>query len=384
MAKATGLSSQFRGKVGNIIGYLTKNRAGRYEQTVKAYQPVVANPQSYAQALARVPIGPVQRVCSALLPLIQRGFEGTAYGEPSKSEFLSYNLRYFRGPFMEKGSVKVPPGPMLIAKGSLASIEVGEFSSEEDTGFVGFALDYSIDTTGVSKGRIAEELLRRNSMLVAGEQLTFIMVTLKNGEYQYHYESLYLNPNDTSIPRGVLLGACTNGGEFALYLEDTPYEGVVVAGACIRSQAYGETSFKRSTTFLACNDQCELYNDDAAVRAAVASYRTGEDPEDWEDDPTPEYQQLAYLCMVTVTQDMCLYNSWSAVEGTKCLGYATKGGEFGIFYRYDNAYNANCLINANAEYIRFSTQGVTWDLRYNGTYQPAREWNEIYGTMNLE
>ena len=74
MAKATGLSSQFRGKIGNVIGYLSKNRAGKYEQTVKAYQPVVANPQSYAQALSRVPVGPVQRICSALLPIVQRGF----------------------------------------------------------------------------------------------------------------------------------------------------------------------------------------------------------------------------------------------------------------------------------------------------------------------
>ena len=76
MGKATGIGSQFRGKVGNVIGYLSKNRAGRYEQTVKGYQPVVANPQTYAQALARVPVGPVQRVCSALLTLVQRGFAG--------------------------------------------------------------------------------------------------------------------------------------------------------------------------------------------------------------------------------------------------------------------------------------------------------------------
>ena len=79
MGKATGIGSQFRGKVGNVIGYISKNRAGRYEQTVKGYQPVVANPQTYAQALARVPVGPVQRVCSALLTIVQRGFEGIAY-----------------------------------------------------------------------------------------------------------------------------------------------------------------------------------------------------------------------------------------------------------------------------------------------------------------
>ena len=384
MAKATGLSSQFRGKVGNIIGYLTKNRAGRYEQTVKAYQPVVANPQSYAQALARVPIGPVQRVCSALLPLIQRGFEGTAYGEPSKSEFLSYNLRYFRGPFMTKGSVAVPPGPMLIAKGSLASIEVGEFSSEEDTGYVVYNLAYSLTSGSRTKGRIAEDLLRRNSQLVAGEQLTFIIVTLKNGEYQYHFESLYLITTDSSMPRGVLLGAAAYGGEFGIALDITPYEGVIVAAACIRSQAYGETSFKRSNTFLTCNSDVELYNDEAAVRAAVASYRTGEDPEDWEDDPTPEYQQLAYLCLVTITTDMVVSGTPASVIGQECLGYATKGGEFGIFYRYSTADNAQCLCNDDGSRMTFTDQGGTHGVRYNGTYQPAREWNEIYGTMNLE
>ena len=384
MAKATGLSSQFRGKVGNIIGYLTKNRAGRYEQTVKAYQPVVANPQSYAQALARVPIGPVQRVCSALLPLIQRGFEGTAYGEPSKSEFLSYNLKYFRGPFMTKGSVTVPPGPMLIAKGSLRQVGITEFEGGVDSSVVRFDLNYDLSTSHPTKGAIAANLLYNNSWLVPGEQLTFVIVLLVGGEYQYRYESLYLNTSDTSYPRGILAYAVSHEDLFCFFADDFPEETTIVAAACIRSQAYGESSFKRSTALLYCNPDAQLYNDQAAVQAAVASYRTGEDPEDWEDDPTPEYQQLAYLCMVTVTQDMCLYNSWEAVEGTQCLGYATKGGEFGIFYRYDNAYNANCLINANAETIKFTTGGTTWALRYNGTYQPAREWNEIYGTMNQE
>ena len=197
MAKATGISSQFRGKLGNVIGYLAKNRAGRYEQVVKSYQPVVANPQSYAQALARVPVGPVQRVCSALLPLIQRGFEGTAYGDPSKSEFLSYNLKYFRGPYMTKGSVIVPPGPMLIAKGSLRSVQVIEIVGGVDNSLVHFDLDYTLSQSNPTKGAIAQNLLANNTWLVAGEQLTFVIVLLVGGEYQYRYESLYLSPSDT-------------------------------------------------------------------------------------------------------------------------------------------------------------------------------------------
>lgn len=381
MGKATGISSQFRGKVGNVIGYLTKNRAGRYEQTVKAYQPVVANPQSYAQALARVPVGPVQRVCSALLPLIQRGFEGTAYGDPSKNEFLSYNLKYFRGPFMEKGSVVVPPGPMLITKGSLSSIGVNEFYGPEWTHTTIFNLALAELPDPLNRGSLAQALLEQNSFLLQGEQLTFIIVCLLNGEYVYHYESFYLDTNDTSNFRGILNGAEEYYGLMAIQVNVNRSMGDIVAAACIRSQAYGESSFKRSTSFLELNPKYYLYNDDAAVRNAVASYRTGEDPEDWEDDPTPEYQQLAYLCMVTVTQDMCLYQSWATVEGTKCLGYVTKGGEMGIFWKYSDNYEANCLIDGQGAIINFTTSGTNWALRYNGSYQPAREYSTIYGHM---
>lgn len=382
MAKATGLQSQFRGKVGNVIGYLTKNRAGRYEQTVKSYQPVVANPQSYAQALARVPIGPVQRVCSALLPLIQRGWEGTAYGDPSKSEFLSYNLKYFRGPFMVKGAVEVPPGPMLITKGSLASIVVQEINSTYDSGYVMYGLSCHSLPLNFTKGDLASELLNRNSWLIRGEQLTFILVALVNGEYQYRYESLFLDPNDTSRPRGILAWAEPDDDSLILSGDNGP-EGIeIAAGACIRSQSYGESSFKRSTTFLTLSPTLYLYNDDTAVRNAVASYRTGEDPEDWEDDPTPEYQQLAYVCMVTITQDMVLLADWSGAQGKQCLGYVTKGGEMGVFYLYSTARQANCLLGPNAEILTFTELGVERGIRYNASYQPAREYSSIYGSMN--
>lgn len=381
MAKATGIGSQARGKVGNVIYYLGKNRAGRYEQVVKSYQPVVANPQSYAQALARVPVGPVQRVCSALLSLIQRGFEGTAYGDPSKSEFLSYNLKYFRGPFMTKGSVIVPPGPMLIAKGSLASITVAEIDSTENNGLVSFDLNYDGGSQGNNRGQIAQRLLQQNDFLVKGEQLTFVVVRYYMGEYVYNYESLFLDPTDTTSPRGILQFSADFEDLFSIGTDSINFKGSIVAAACIRSQAYGESSFKRSTTFLTISDTVYLYNDDAAVQAAVASYRTGEDPEDWEDDPTPEYQQLAYLCMVTLTEDMVNATDWEAASGKQCLGYVTKGGEMGIFYKYSSSYNAYCLVDGQAAIMTYSTGGGPRGIRYSGSYQPAREYSSIYGTM---
>lgn len=381
MAKATGLSSQFRGKVGNIVGYLTKNRAGRYEQTVKAYQPVVANPQTYAQALARVPVGPVQRICSALLPLIQRGWEGTAYGDPSKSEFLSYNLKYFRGPFLEKGSVMVPPGPMLITKGSLASIGVVGILSHIDTGWIKYDLKVVDFDRDWDKGTMANELLRNNPQLIPGEQLTFVAVYRLNGEFFYRYESLYLNPNDRTFPRGILTWMEELDGYLCILGDNAPEFNEMAAGCCIRSQLYGETSFKRSTAFLTIAQDMYLYNDETAVRNAVASYRTGEDPEDWEDDPTPEYQKIAYLCMVDVTADMVIVPSGTTIPQIQCLGYVTKGGEMGIFYMYSEVYRKNVLLNAKAERLQWAT-GSSWVTPgYNANYYPATEYSSIYGTM---
>lgn len=381
MAKATGIASQARGKVGNVVYYLSKNRAGRLEQTVKGYQPVVANPQSYAQALARVPIGPVQRVCSALLPLIQRGFEGTAYGEPSKSEFLSLNLRNFRGPFMTKGSVIVPPGPMTIARGSLRAVAVSEIDAAAGQGYVTFNLNYSTAPAVKTKGNIARQLLQDNDWLMPGEQLTFVIVSYSGGEFLYNFESLFLDVNDTSMARGCLLWTVSDNGQLDFTAVQAGEDVQFIAACCIRSQAYREASFKRSTATLYCSPDFYLYNDDAAVRAAVASYRTGEDPEDWEDDPTPEYQQLAYVCMVTLTQDMVLPEDWSRVQGKQCLGYVTKGGEMGIFYLYSNYANANCLLAKDGSFLRYTYNTEIHHVRYLASYQPAREWSAIYGTM---
>lgn len=381
MGKATGIGSQFRGKVGNVIGYLSKNRAGRYEQTVKGYQPVVANPQTYAQALARVPVGPVQRVCSALLTIVQRGFEGIAYGDPSKNEFLSYNLKNFRGPFMVKGAVAVPPGPMLISKGSLSPITVHEFPGGASAIEVDFNLGCTLHAQNPTKGAIAANLLANNPALVPGEQLTFVTVRLDDGQYHYQFESLILDTTDTSYPQGILMYVSNSNGYLELSPELSGFDGGVCAAACIRSQAWGATSFRRSTAFLECNPDVYLYNDEEAVQDAVASYRTGDVPEDWEDDPTPEYQQLAYLCMVNITADMVVSSTTPPITGMQCLGYVTKGGEMGIFFVYSNQFNSYVLVDGKAEVLTVTYQGQQMPFKYNGSYQPARQYSSIYGTM---
>lgn len=381
MGKATGIGSQARGKIGNAIYYLTKNRAGRYEQTVKGYQPVVANPQTYAQALARVPVGPTQRICSALLPIVQRGFEGIAYGEASKSEFLSYNLKNFRGPFMVRGSVEVPPGPMLIAKGSLQTVGITAFADASELYAVTTTLKCARIIENYTIGHLSQELLSKNVYLNAGEQITVVLVHFLNGEYNYRFFSFILDTtSQLPFPEEYYIGGNTDG-YFGVSNTATSELGGICAAAIVRSQPFGATSFRRSTTYLELNPDYYLYNDEEAVQAAVASYRDGETPEDWEDDPTPEYQQLAYLCMVDITADMVLSTTTPPIAGVKCLGYVTKGGQMGIFYVYSNTWNANVLIDNKAQILLGQGPDGMIPYRFSGDYTPSRVYSSIYGTL---
>lgn len=378
MAKATGISSQFRGKVGNVIGYLTKNRAGKYEQTVKSYQPVVANPQSFAQALSRVPVGPTQRICSALLPIVQRGFEGVDYGDAAKSEFLSYNLKYFRGPFLEKSYPYIVPGPMLLTRGSLRSVNVGSFGSLAFYTNLRLTIR-ELNTDSVSI--LSTILLSNFDFISQGEQWTLVVCFKNDDQYSYHYYSFYIDPNsEETLPAGIYATKSSND-MLGFIFSAANYDNVVAAAAIIRSQPYGSTSFRRSTTFLTCNANIPLYNTEDDVRRAVASYRTGEDPEDWQDDPTPEYQQIAYLCMITITSDMV--TNWSSISAhePQCLGYMTKGGTACIFYGYDSTALANVLLGSDGKPLVITDSPRLVPL-YNSSYLNAREYSTAYGIID--
>ena len=378
MGRATGISSQFRGKVGNVIGYLTKNRAGRYEQSVKAYQPVVANPQSFAQALSRVPVGPVQRICSALLTIIQRGFEGVSYGDASKSEFLSYNLRYFRGPFLEKSYPYIVPGPVLLSRGCLQAISFTSLTSHRANTNV-FIDEEEANINSIAE--LSQLVLYDNQYLMQGEQWTVVWAVKLGDQFAYHYLSFFLDPNSQlPIPDGI--SAKINDERMLSFgFDGTDGDRPLAAVAIIRSQPFGSTSFRRSTTFLTCNADINLYNTEDDVRRAVASYRDGETPEDWEDDPTPEYQKIAYLCMIEVVEDMC--TNWQAAWAGQyhCLGYMTKGGTAGIFFTMDSQERVLALCNNKGESLVIDNDPYTV-IQYNSSYINAREYSSAYGTID--
>lgn len=125
MAKGTGLIGNFKGKVGNMVGYNLKDSNNKQTQGIRVYQPVVRNPKSYAQAQQRCIMKPINDFYRALKPVISRGQEGKAYGNASRLAWLKDVMKDFNGPWIEKTSPDKYPVECLIANGSLGVIPVG-------------------------------------------------------------------------------------------------------------------------------------------------------------------------------------------------------------------------------------------------------------------
>jgi len=382
MAKAVGLGSQFRGRIGNYIGFLTRNRVGRYQQSVKAYQPVVSNPQSFAQCLARVPLGPTQRFYSALQPLISRGFEGYDYGDASKAEFLSYNLANFKGPFVTRDDVTPRPGPFLISRGSLGPIDIDYFEEDGGTTYFLTTLKVDVDVSWNTMGDMCQSILNANFNVQVGDQLTFVWCSLIDGQFQYFWYSFFIDPTNMDAVPEFLGYEGSNPSKLYIDLDEIIGTYPCYGAAVIRSQAYGDTSFKRSTAFFHLNDAYYHYNDMDAVMAAARSYRDSDaEGDDWTYDPTPVNEQLAYICAVTVTADMLDSDADAEFVGRTALGYVTKGGLTGIFFGYDSVARRNCLLDPNASTLIRATGTGTQYAYINANYTPQLQYTSQYGTL---
>ena len=170
MAKGLGIIGNFKGKVGNIVGYNLKDSNNKQTQGLRAYQPVVRNPKTSRQAEQRAKMAPINATYRALKGIIDRGQEGVVYGNKSRLRFLSEAMKQFDGPWFEKGEAVTLPVKTNITRGSLPTISVEQVTTS--TSQYGLLID---DTTGLNTiGKLSTNLLEHNSYLKVGDQLTFV------------------------------------------------------------------------------------------------------------------------------------------------------------------------------------------------------------------
>lgn len=199
MAKAQGIIGNFKGKIGNTVGYQLTSSNNKQTQGIRIYQPNVKNPKTSAQAEQRAKLLAVNGTYRALKNVIDRGNEGLPYGNKSRLAWLKKALKAEGMPWFVKGSTVSAPVLCEISRGSLASIAI---ASEDDSymklpcaGIVG---------TETKVGQVATAILASYHSLQAGDQLTAVMVEYLGGSINGSTISIVLDPdsNDT-LPEGI-------------------------------------------------------------------------------------------------------------------------------------------------------------------------------------
>ena len=274
MAKGIGLIGNFRGKVGNMVGYNLKDSNNKQTQGVRVYQPIVKNPKTYAQAEQRAKLAPINATYRALKAIIDRGQEGKTYGNKSRLAWLSSAMKEFYGGWFGKGETIAYPALVTITKGSLPFKPV--FNDDENV----LTLKISgIDDSDSTIGAVSKKLIAAYSGLQNGDQLTFVSIYDVNGNLSAKFDSFILNtesadtlPSWLTIPRPENLVAWSGDSN-------------CVAIAIIASREAANGQHLRSTASLTTTDNYDnSLLEDAAKDAAIKSYMAGSTSSDWAEE----------------------------------------------------------------------------------------------------
>lgn len=193
MAKALGLIGNFKGKLGNTVGYSLKDSNNMQTQGVRVYQPVVRNPKTAAQAEQRCKLAPINATYRALKMVIDRGQEGKAYGNKSRLAWLKDALTNFDGYYFAKGENPVRPAIVPITNGSLPNpLRLGATFEE-----LSISMD-SIPSGGFATiGAFSTALLNQYKSLKEGQQISFVGMNGSYGTLQARVRSIVIDTTNT-------------------------------------------------------------------------------------------------------------------------------------------------------------------------------------------
>lgn len=274
MAKGIGLIGNFRGKVGNMVGYNLKDSNNKQTQGVRVYQPVVKNPKTYGQAQQRAKLAPVNVTYRALKGIIDRGQESKRYGNKSRLAWLKDALKAFDGGWFEKGAVITAPALVPLTKGSLPNLF--PVANTADNCVITFAT--AAAQAPATIGDLSTAIKANFPQVEDGDQITFVDIHSTANGIEVSVESIVIDTTSTaSIPTAFT--AATGSLTYA------PNGANMAAGAIILSREGDAGQHLRSTTAI---QQAKGYDADlladAAQEAATKSYMAGSTTSDWPEE----------------------------------------------------------------------------------------------------
>lgn len=344
MGKGLGLIGNFTGKVGNVVGYNIRNSSTKATQGIRAYQPSVRNPRSYAQTLRRLRFKPVNNFARALRGIIERGFEGVPYGSRSRSKFLSLALSNFSGPYLVKGDNTAVPGGFTISDGSLLPVSVLQ---DNPTGVTSSYTSLVLPSASVGSNlaELSTMIIANNAGFAVGDQLTFVQCFQLASGLIYRSASVYLT-SDTSIPvpsvaaGGVSFATHALPGSETIVLTfttgDDAFVGAdnyAVAAAVIHSRlGAGGVHLRSRAVMKIYSRYLDSYFDESALERAIASYMTAGANPDWPEELVPSGESPVSDFSVLLDATYVTSPSIPAGVSVPVLAYVTSQGQQGFYY----------------------------------------------------
>ena len=275
MAKAQGIIGNFKGKIGNTVGYQLTSSNNKQTQGIRIYQPNVKNPKTSAQAEQRAKLAPINATYRALKMVIDRGNEGLPYGNKSRLAWLKQAFKAEHMPWIEKGSVVGYPVCGPLTKGSLAGVKI---ETGDDDFFI-VCSGVKGESTLATIGAVSTAMKTAYPSLQDGDQITIVIIGQVAGVLASDIFSFVIDP--TSAVATDKFGGDANKISVSSNLN-------IMGGAVIvsREGANGE-HLRSNSTLVVYNDLLEKAPYNAASKtAAIKSYMaSGADNTDWEQEP---------------------------------------------------------------------------------------------------
>lgn len=194
MAKGIGLIGNFKGKVGNMVGYKLSDSNTGNSQGIRVYQPIVKNPKTSAQAEQRAKLAPINATYRALKMVIDRGNEGLPYGNKSRLAWLKQAFKAETMPWFVKGALISDPVVCQLTKGSLAGLDY----EVDDSSVLITANNVTSETDVTTIGKVSTVLKAQYPSLKEGDQITFVYTTQGSGALQAQVASIIIKSDDTT------------------------------------------------------------------------------------------------------------------------------------------------------------------------------------------
>ena len=275
MAKAQGIIGNFKGKIGNTVGYQLTSSNNKQTQGIRIYQPVVKNPKTSAQAEQRAKLAPINATYRALKIVIDRGNEGLPYGNKSRLAWLKQAFKATNMPWIEKGSVVGYPVCGPLTKGSLAGVKI---ETGDDDFFI-VCSGVKGESTLATIGAVSTAMKTAYPSLQDGDQITIVIIGQVAGVLASDIFSFVIDP--TSAVATDKFGGDADKISVSSNLH-------IMGGAVIvsREGANGE-HLRSNSTLVVYNELLEKAPYDAASKTAtIKSYMTsGDSYTDWEQEP---------------------------------------------------------------------------------------------------